>query len=247
VIAPDAKYCIPLGNLDAAEAAPLACSGVTTYSALRKFGASIRDEPVVIVGAGGMGMMAMQIVKALGGRGSIIVDIDPAKREAAAKAGALATVDGRAPNAAQQLIEATGGGVKRVLGTGRFAGHGQSGDRGRRARCRDRDRRPVWRRDDDPGAHLPVEAPGDPRQLRGQPGRSSMNWSASARSGGLSLVPVNRRGQDEANSALCRSEGRQDHRAGGAGALTRQASGKRRASQRASAALTSTGFSWAIQ
>ena len=38
-----------------AEAAPLACAGVTTYSALKKFGARITTDPLVIIGAGGLG------------------------------------------------------------------------------------------------------------------------------------------------------------------------------------------------
>ncbi len=115
VLAPRAKHCIPLGGLDPAEAAPLACSGVTTYSALRKFGPAVVDEPVIIMGAGGLGHMALSILKALGGKGAIVVDIDAAKREAALKAGALAVIDGAAPDAAHQILEATGGGGRLFL------------------------------------------------------------------------------------------------------------------------------------
>jgi D-arabinose 1-dehydrogenase-like Zn-dependent alcohol dehydrogenase len=109
VIVPDAKYCIDLGSLDAAEAAPLACSGVTTYSALKKFGAKIKDTEVVIIGAGGLGRMALSMLKAMGGKGAIVVDIDASKREAAHKAGALAVIDSGASDAAAQIIKATGG------------------------------------------------------------------------------------------------------------------------------------------
>lgn len=109
VIVPDAKYCVDLGKLDPAEAAPLACSGVTTYSALKKFGPRIADFPVVIIGAGGLGKMALMMLKAMGGKGAVVVDIDPAKREAAMQAGAIATVDGAAPDAAKQITKATGG------------------------------------------------------------------------------------------------------------------------------------------
>ncbi len=115
VLAPRAKYCIDLGGLDPAEAAPLACSGVTTYSALRKFGPAIADAPVVIMGAGGLGHMALSILRAMGGKGAVVVDIDEAKREGAIKAGALAAIDGGAPDAARQLIDATGGGARMVL------------------------------------------------------------------------------------------------------------------------------------
>jgi D-arabinose 1-dehydrogenase-like Zn-dependent alcohol dehydrogenase len=109
VIVPDAKYCVDIGQLDAAEAAPLACSGVTTYSALKKFGAKIKDTEVVIIGAGGLGRMAMAMLKAMGGKGAIIVDIDAAKRDSALKAGALAVIDSGAKDAAEQVTKATGG------------------------------------------------------------------------------------------------------------------------------------------
>jgi D-arabinose 1-dehydrogenase-like Zn-dependent alcohol dehydrogenase len=39
----------------------------------------------------------------MGGKGAVVVDIDPSKREAAKKAGALGVVDGRAADAVQQI------------------------------------------------------------------------------------------------------------------------------------------------
>jgi propanol-preferring alcohol dehydrogenase len=115
VIVPDARYCIDIAGLDAAEAAPLACSGVTTYSALKKFGARIAHEPVVIVGGGGLGHMALKILAAMGGKGAIVVDIDKGKREAAVAAGAIKAIDGGAGDAAKQIVAATGGGPRMVL------------------------------------------------------------------------------------------------------------------------------------
>jgi D-arabinose 1-dehydrogenase-like Zn-dependent alcohol dehydrogenase len=115
VLVPHERYCIDLGRLDPAEAAPLACSGVTTYSALKKFGAKIKDEPVVIMGAGGLGHMALSVLQAIAGKGAIVVDIDAGKRQAAMAAGALAAIDGAAPDAAQQISKATGGGATSVL------------------------------------------------------------------------------------------------------------------------------------
>ena len=83
---------------------------MTTYSALRKIGEAVyREHPVVIFGAGGLGLMSLTLIKALGGKGGIVVDIDPAKRQAALEAGALAAIDGAAPDAAQQIIKAAGG------------------------------------------------------------------------------------------------------------------------------------------
>ena len=40
----------------------------------------------------------------MGGHSAIVVDIDPAKREAAKKAGAQTVIDGGAPDAAQQIV-----------------------------------------------------------------------------------------------------------------------------------------------
>ena len=115
VLVPHARYCIDLGTLDPASAAPLACSGVTTYSALKKFGDKIKDEPVVIIGAGGLGHMALTVLAAMGGKGAIVVEIDAKKREAAMQAGALSTVDGAAADASQHIMRATGGGALCVL------------------------------------------------------------------------------------------------------------------------------------
>jgi len=115
VIVPHPRYLVDIDGLDPAQAAPLACAGVTTYSALKKFGDRIQTDPVVIIGAGGLGLMAIEVLKALGGRGAIVVDLDPVKREAALAAGALLAVDARAPDAVQQIQQATGGGARAVL------------------------------------------------------------------------------------------------------------------------------------
>lgn len=115
VVVPRAKYCLDIGDLDPTRVAPLACSGVTTYSALKKFGNAIKDKPVVIMGAGGLGHMALSVVRALGGRGAVFVDLDETKRRAVMEAGALAAIDGGAPDAADQVRAATGGGASLVL------------------------------------------------------------------------------------------------------------------------------------
>jgi D-arabinose 1-dehydrogenase-like Zn-dependent alcohol dehydrogenase len=115
VVVPHARYLVEIDGLDEAEAAPLACAGVTTYSALKKFGARIKTDPLVIIGAGGLGLMAIEVLKALDGKGAIVVDIDPSKRDAALKAGAIAAIDAKAPDAAAQVQAATHGGARAVL------------------------------------------------------------------------------------------------------------------------------------
>jgi D-arabinose 1-dehydrogenase-like Zn-dependent alcohol dehydrogenase len=114
VMLPHPRYLIDIGNLPADRAAPLACSGVTTYGALKKV-PTLKDEPTVIIGAGGLGLMCIAIHKAMGGKSAIVVDIDPVKREAAKQAGATAVIDGAAPDAAQQIISMTDGGAWAVI------------------------------------------------------------------------------------------------------------------------------------
>ena len=115
ILVPHPRYLVDIDDLDPTHAAPLACAGVTTYSALKKFGDRIHTDPVVIIGAGGLGLMAIEVLKALGGKGAIVVDLDPLKREAALAAGALLAVDARASDAVQQIQAATGGGARTVL------------------------------------------------------------------------------------------------------------------------------------
>jgi D-arabinose 1-dehydrogenase-like Zn-dependent alcohol dehydrogenase len=115
LLVPHPRYLFDIGDMPPERAAPLACSGVTTYSALKKVGPTLQTDPVVVIGAGGLGLMCLALHKAMGGHSAIAVDIDPAKREAARKAGAKATIDGAAPDALAQVTAATGGGAWAVI------------------------------------------------------------------------------------------------------------------------------------
>jgi alcohol dehydrogenase, propanol-preferring len=115
LLVPHPRYLLDIGDMPPERAAPLACSGVTTYGALKKLGSMIVNEPVVIIGAGGLGLMALALLKAMGGIGAIVVDIDASKREAATAAGAIATVDGAAADAHKQIIKLTNGGAWSVI------------------------------------------------------------------------------------------------------------------------------------
>jgi alcohol dehydrogenase, propanol-preferring len=103
VLVPHARYLVDIGRLTPGQAAPYACSGITTFGALKRVGEAIyREEPILIIGAGGLGLMCLTLLKALGGRGAVVADIDPKKREAALAAGALAAVDAAAADAVKQ-------------------------------------------------------------------------------------------------------------------------------------------------
>jgi D-arabinose 1-dehydrogenase-like Zn-dependent alcohol dehydrogenase len=112
---PHGRYLIDIDDMDAAAAAPLACSGLTTYSAIKKLGQVPQDCPVVIIGAGGLGLMAVGILKMLGARPLVVLEIDPCKREAALEAGAAAAIDPQAEDSAKQIRKAVGQPIRTVL------------------------------------------------------------------------------------------------------------------------------------
>ncbi len=115
LMVPHPRYLFDIGNIPPERAAPLACSGVTTYSALKKVGPTLSTDPVVIIGAGGLGLMCLALHKAMGGHSAIAVDIDAGKRAAAKEAGATAVIDGGAADAAAQIVAATNGGAWAVI------------------------------------------------------------------------------------------------------------------------------------
>jgi propanol-preferring alcohol dehydrogenase len=124
LLVPHPRCLLNYGNrMKPEQAAPLACSGVTAYGALKKLGSLVKSEPVVVIGAGGLGLICIAIIKAMKGKGAIAVDIDPVKREAAKRAGAFATVDPNAPDALAQLQAAAKGSVWAAID---FVGNSQT-------------------------------------------------------------------------------------------------------------------------
>ena len=109
LLIPHPRYLVDASGIDPAWAATLSCSGLTTYSAVRQLGTIPPDEWVAVMGAGGLGLAAIGILRALGHERIIAVDIDPAKFDAARAAGAVATVNGRDAQAAEQILTAAGG------------------------------------------------------------------------------------------------------------------------------------------
>lgn len=110
VLVPHPRYLLELGRLSPAQAAPYACSGITAFGALKRVGEAIlREQPILVIGAGGLGLMCLALLKALGGRGAVVADIDPGKRAAALEAGAVAAIDAGAPDAVKQAQAAAKG------------------------------------------------------------------------------------------------------------------------------------------
>jgi D-arabinose 1-dehydrogenase-like Zn-dependent alcohol dehydrogenase len=110
VLVPDAKYLIDTAGIEDAFASTLACSAVTVYSALNKLpqfeGKGAKAAPkdrIAVLGCGGLGLIAVSVLRAKGVKNIVACDIDDAKLAAAAKLGAKELINTRAPDAAQRL------------------------------------------------------------------------------------------------------------------------------------------------
>lgn len=113
MIAPvEALAAIP-ESLNAAEAAPLLCAGITTYNALRHSGA-LPGDLVAVLGVGGLGHLAIQFASRFGYRVAAIAR-GPQDAPLAKKLGASLYIDGRAERAAQVLGRE--GGARVILAT----------------------------------------------------------------------------------------------------------------------------------
>jgi propanol-preferring alcohol dehydrogenase len=115
VVVPHARFLVDPGDVDPAYAATLACSGITVYSAIKKVMPLPADEPVVLFGAGGLGLAAISMLRALGHRNIVSVDISPEKREAVLAMGASHFVDGSQPDLVARIQAVTGGQVKAAI------------------------------------------------------------------------------------------------------------------------------------
>lgn len=109
VLIPHSRYLFDKGNVADSLAATYACSGLTAYSALKKAGDLQADDAVVIIGAGGVGMMAIQIALSAMNIDPVVVDIDAAKLQAARDLGVTRTFNSSDPQTAKELRRATGG------------------------------------------------------------------------------------------------------------------------------------------
>jgi D-arabinose 1-dehydrogenase-like Zn-dependent alcohol dehydrogenase len=103
VLVPDPKYLIDTAGIDDSFACTLACSAVTVYSAINKLPPLAPKDAVAVLGCGGLGLIAISMLRAKGVKNIIGCDIDDAKLAAAQRQGAKTTVNTRAPEAAQKL------------------------------------------------------------------------------------------------------------------------------------------------
>ena len=115
VIVPHPKYLLDYEGVPAGLAATYMCSGVTSYSAMKKAGQPADDERVLVIGLGGVGMMGLQFGRALFGRYPLAADVDGKKLDAAIRAGAEAVYDAGDRGSPRKLATDTGGGAATVV------------------------------------------------------------------------------------------------------------------------------------
>ena len=108
---PSYKYLAKIDGVDPDSATSLACAALTAYNAIKK--ANVRSpEFIVIIGAGGLGLMGIQIAKAVTKAKIICVDLDDNKLKTAQEMGAdfvvntnvIGSVAAGSGNAVQKII-----------------------------------------------------------------------------------------------------------------------------------------------
>jgi D-arabinose 1-dehydrogenase-like Zn-dependent alcohol dehydrogenase len=109
LIVPHPRYLIDVGGIDPVWAATLSCSGLSTYSAVSKLKPIAADEWAAVIGAGGLGLSAIGMLRALGHQKIVAIDLDVAKLTIAKTVGAEATLNGREKDAASRLKRITNG------------------------------------------------------------------------------------------------------------------------------------------
>ncbi|MBU8827480.1 alcohol dehydrogenase [Mycolicibacterium goodii] len=114
ILVPDSKYLVDITGLDLSWAATMACSGLTAYSAVNKVLPLPSDEPVVVIGAGGVGLTAVATLKALDHQRICVVDVSPRNLDIAKELGATDVVT-PAQNAGRQIIETCGAPVAAII------------------------------------------------------------------------------------------------------------------------------------
>ncbi len=109
VLVPHPRYLIDYAPLTANFAGLLMCSGLTSYSALKRLTSRAARGPVLLIGLGGVGMMGLAVARALFRDPPIVADIDAEKRNVALAAGAAQAFDPADPQARKAILASTGG------------------------------------------------------------------------------------------------------------------------------------------
>ena len=103
MIVPDYKFLASIGDLNPDSASSLACSGLTAYTAIKK--ALVNNpESILIVGAGGLGLMGVQLASHMAKCKVICADLDDKKLNTAKELGATHLVNTKESDATQKIM-----------------------------------------------------------------------------------------------------------------------------------------------
>ena len=102
-LVPHYKYLAKLSGVDPESATSLACSALTAYNAIKKANVN-SPEFLVIIGAGGLGLMGVQIAHAITSAKIICVDLDDKKLETAKEMGADFVINSKDTETSQKII-----------------------------------------------------------------------------------------------------------------------------------------------
>ena len=109
MLVPDPRLLVPLGDLDPRDMAPLSDAALTPYHAIKlALHQLVPGTSALVVGVGGLGHMAVQILRALSPSRVIATDIDAGKLELARAVGAEHLV-ASGEHASEEIRELTGG------------------------------------------------------------------------------------------------------------------------------------------
>ena len=110
VLVPHPRYLLEFDPLPEDQACTFACSGLTAYSALKKVAGLGSKDPLLIIGAGGVGLSGIRLARELYRDAPLIVaELDKSKWEIAREAGATEVIDPTVEGALRALLKATGG------------------------------------------------------------------------------------------------------------------------------------------
>jgi len=105
----EARQCVPLGELEPIDVAPLADAGRTSYHAVKRaLPKLVPGSTAVVIGVGGLGGYAVQWLRALSPARVVAVDVHPGRLRAAEELGAEVALRADA-RAAEALRDATRG------------------------------------------------------------------------------------------------------------------------------------------
>ncbi len=115
VLVPHPRYLLDHSGIEETLACTYACSGITVYSALKKVAPLSADDVLVIIGAGGLGLMATRLAGAVVKVKLVVADVDDRKLEAAREAGADHVINPNDEGAKDRIIEMTNGGARAAI------------------------------------------------------------------------------------------------------------------------------------